>query len=256
MARIHIRDAKVIENNQRKVAAYLARHPCVDCGQTDIRVLEFDHVHGTKAGNVSRMIGEGYSWSTIEAEIAKCEVRCANCHRIRTSERGGFWHVLFRPLVFAVVFKEALMCNKKHCPGCNCDLDLDQFAWKNIAKGILQTWCRKCLKEANRIHYINNSQIYKDRAAKRNERVRASNKRKLYGYLSTHPCVDCGQTDIRCLEFDHVRGEKSEDISRMLQNLPWSAIEAEIVKCEVRCANCHRIKTLERGKWWRFGLVE
>jgi hypothetical protein len=145
------------------------------------------------------------------------------------------------------------MSNKNHCPGCNSDLDLDQFAWKNIVKGIRQTWCRECLKEANRVHYINNSQVYKDRAAKRNERVRAENKRKLYGYLSTHPCVDCGQTDIRCLEFDHVHGEKSEDISRMLQNLPWPAIEAEIVKCEVRCANCHRIKTNERGGWWRFG---
>jgi hypothetical protein len=148
------------------------------------------------------------------------------------------------------------MSNKRRCPGCNRDLDTDQFAWKNMVKGIRQTWCKECLKEANKIHYINNSQVYKDRAAKRNERVRAENKRKLYGYPSTHPCVDCGQTDIRCLEFDHVHGEKSKDISRLLQTLPWSAIEAEIAKCEVRCANCHRIKTLERGKWWRFGLVE
>ena len=80
------------------------------------------------------------------------------------------------------------------------------------------------------------------------------NKRRLYTYLSSHPCVDCGQTDIRCLEFDHVRGNKSYSIATLIKRAAsWSAIEAEITKCEVRCVNCHRRKTLERGKWWRFG---
>ncbi len=38
------------------------------------------------------------------------------------------------------------------------------------------------------------------------------------------------------------------------QGCGWPRIEAEIAKCEVRCANCHRLKTLERGKWWRFQI--
>lgn len=120
-----------------------------------------------------------------------------------------------------------------------------------IEKGIRQNWCKKCLKEANRVHYLNNMQIYKKRAMTRNEQVRTENKQKLFDYLSNQTCVDCGNTDIRVLEFDHISGEKLENISRMLENSSWEMIVAEIAKCEVRCANCHRIKTIERGGWWR-----
>ncbi len=143
---------------------------------------------------------------------------------------------------------------KKICRNCGEERDAEKdFSWKNKEKEIRQTWCKACLTEANSTHYRNNKQLYLGRARTRNTRVNSENKRRLYAYLSEHPCVDCGQTDIRCLEFDHVRGSKSADITRLLNNaVDWSVIEAEIAKCEVRCANCHRLKTLERGKWWRF----
>jgi hypothetical protein len=59
------------------------------------------------------------------------------------------------------------------------------------------------------------------------------------------------------LEFDHISGSKSNSIGKTLSNVvSWSTIEAEMAKCVVRCANCHRIKTCERGRWWRFELFE
>jgi hypothetical protein len=57
---------------------------CVDCGERDPLVLEFDHVRGTKLGNICDLIGSLVSWARIEEEIAKCVVRCANCHRRKT----------------------------------------------------------------------------------------------------------------------------------------------------------------------------
>lgn len=59
---------------------------CVDCGERNPVVLDFDHLKDKKY-NVSRMIHEGFSWKAIAREIAKCEVVCANCHRIRTHLR-------------------------------------------------------------------------------------------------------------------------------------------------------------------------
>ncbi len=144
---------------------------------------------------------------------------------------------------------------KKICPGCGHERDVERdFAWKNKKDGTRQRWCKFCQAEANKTHYQNNKQVYLDRATSRNACVNTENKQRLYAYLSSHPCVDCGETDIRVLEFDHVRGDKTLTIARLLDYATsWATIEAEITKCEVRCANCHRRKTLERGKWWRFG---
>ena len=65
-------------------------------------------------------------------------------------------------------------------------------------------------------------------------------------YLLDHPCVDCGESNPIVLEFDHVRGEKTADISTLKSKGKLAAIKREIPKCEVRCANCHRRITYRR----------
>lgn len=67
--------------------AYFVAHPCVDCGETDPIVLEFDHLRD-KRFEISAAI-RGRNWQTILDEIEKCEVVCANCHRRRTALRQG-----------------------------------------------------------------------------------------------------------------------------------------------------------------------
>jgi hypothetical protein len=62
------------QRNRERVLEHLQTNPCVDCGERDVAVLEFDHVE-TKFENVSRLIAIGSSWSTLSAEIAKCVVR-------------------------------------------------------------------------------------------------------------------------------------------------------------------------------------
>lgn len=74
------------QENQQKLYEYLTEHPCIDCGDQDPVVLEFDHKSSaTKTVNISLALNRGWSWKRIETEIKKCDVRCANCHRRKTA---------------------------------------------------------------------------------------------------------------------------------------------------------------------------
>jgi hypothetical protein len=76
--------------NTQYVWDYLKNHPCIDCGETDPIVLEFDHIQ-EKSENISLLIGLRASIDRITKEIAKCEVRCANCHRRKTARELNWY---------------------------------------------------------------------------------------------------------------------------------------------------------------------
>jgi hypothetical protein len=70
------------------VGQFLIGSACVDCGLKDILVLEFDHV-SEKQAHVPQLARWGCSLKRLKREIARCEVRCANCHRRRTIAARG-----------------------------------------------------------------------------------------------------------------------------------------------------------------------
>ncbi len=85
------------------------------------------------------------------------------------------------------------------------------------------------------------------RPARARRLLRSQNYVHLIGYLCAHPCVDCGENDVRVLQFDHTDPTTKEDnVSRLVKTSAWVRVLDEIRKCAVRCANCHRIKTAER----------
>lgn len=90
-----VRNKGYIERNAQHVWDYLLEHPCVDCGKTDPVVLEFDHVRGEKVRALSEMVQRQFSLAKLDAEIAKCDVRCANCHKRKTAEERG-WYASIR----------------------------------------------------------------------------------------------------------------------------------------------------------------
>jgi hypothetical protein len=80
---------------------------------------------------------------------------------------------------------------------------------------------------------------------------------RLWEYLLEHPCVDCGEPDPVVLDFDHVGGVKTANVSYLLNSAAgWERVESEMKKCEVRCANCHRRKTAREQNWYKFARLQ
>lgn len=76
-----------VARTRQLIKQYLLGHPCVDCGIGDINVLQFDHVRGIKSFTIACNCHK--PWGDIAAEIAKCDIRCTNCHILRTIATHG-----------------------------------------------------------------------------------------------------------------------------------------------------------------------
>ena len=95
--------AKTIQNKklnrvkiERLIVDHLRSHPCVDCGETNLLVLDFDHVdRTTKLRSLSASISAGLTTRKVLAEIEKCVIRCANCHRKRTAQQFNWWKLKY-----------------------------------------------------------------------------------------------------------------------------------------------------------------
>lgn len=92
---------------------------CVDCGYNGHpAALHWDHVDGDKACPDRHAIRLNWAWARILAEVAKCELVCANCHAIRTAQRGyARPSTPRRPIVrgeFGITRHRASHCGKGH----------------------------------------------------------------------------------------------------------------------------------------------
>lgn len=93
------------------ILQYLKIHPCIDCGELDPLVLEFDHLNPSdKRANIALLITSGNGIAQLLAEITKCVVRCSNCHRRKTAQQFNTvkFRVLSGDLVVPQVVHEAI----------------------------------------------------------------------------------------------------------------------------------------------------
>lgn len=86
--RKRIRDAERRAEAKRYVDSIKAKTPCKDCDRKYPPVcMDFDHVKGGKIRGIATMVSGAYKLDLIKDEIKKCELVCANCHRVRTHLR-------------------------------------------------------------------------------------------------------------------------------------------------------------------------
>lgn len=191
---VHRRQTRRARDRRRAIArAYvldlLRSGACSDCGLADPAVLEFDHV-GPKRMEVGKLVREAYRLERIKAEIANCELVCANCHRRRTCRRARSWRV-----------------------------DPD---WRTSVS-------TRPLRRRNFLFLI--------------------------GQLQTAACLDCGERDPVVLDFDHVGAKRAGVVQLAGREAAIEVLELEIAECEVRCANCHRRRTIVQQEHFRNHLV-
>ena len=249
-ARIYRNRARGIEEAQRSAIEYLLAHPCVDCGETDIVVLQFDHLRD-KLYDVSVMISNGMSWQRIEAEIAKCVVRCANCHHRKTARERGYRKLDATPSAASVsprpldppVQMELDTGATLVCRVCHVAKPETEFPYRSRARATRHHICHPCRSEYHRNWWAKNRVAQMPRI-RRNRKTRTRQlEQRIWDILLQSPCVDCGEKDLAVLHFDHLR-DKVADISTMWRKQhSWKTVELEIAKCEIRCANCHARKT-------------
>lgn len=140
---------------------------------------------------------------------------------------------------------------RKKCTKCNKRKLLTEFSFRNKGKNTRHAACKDCYKRNAKEHYQNNRASYIRKAKVARNKMVEANRTKIFDYLTSHPCVDCGENDPIVLQFDHVRGEKKNAVSIMIGGgYSWESLQVEINKCEMRCANCHARKTAKQLGYW------
>lgn len=111
----------------------------------------------------------------------------------------------------------------KICTKCKRELPIDQFYWRNKAKGIRRADCKDCHNGYVKIKYQERQQSVEN-------------------LKSNLHCEKCGDSRGYLLDFHHLDPqEKDKAISRLISsNASNETIQNEIKKCIVLCANCHR----------------
>ena len=79
-------------NIRAKMYKYLSDKSCLDCGEADPIVLDFDHIDPKeKTRSIAKFMSGHNSWESILLEIGKCEIRCANCHRRKSHKQFNYF---------------------------------------------------------------------------------------------------------------------------------------------------------------------
>ena len=231
------------QSNRDVAYEYLVMHPCVDCGEPDPVVLDFDHVDPkTKLWTIGKMLSRQASpLSSVRSRSASSAVPTATeCGQRPNSVRTGSERIFLRTRADVVL----------RCSACHLDKPTKEFSFSDELRGTLNWYCRSCHAASRHAHYLVNKRDDVRRAVAQVRGRRETNRREVMRYLATHPCVDCGTANPVVLEFDHRDpGQKLMNVGNMMVSRRWPRVRAEIEKCDVRCANCHRRRTAVQFRW-------
>ncbi len=136
----------------------------------------------------------------------------------------------------------------KTCRACELPFSYDNFHKKTNMPDGYSYYCKGCTSDRAKKYYRDNEDV-RTKAIERSQLSKQEARVFVLEYLLTHPC-SCGEARPACLDFDHQR-DKTANISFMVAHgYSIEIIKLEIAKCQVLCANCHRVKTAEDFGWY------
>lgn len=164
-------------------------------------------------------------------------------HSYKVQEGVRFSHRVLTIMCYTV--------SMKTCTKCLEEKSLADFHKRAAAKDGRQNWCKTCSIAFRKNYYKTNPENQKaTRISAANARIR--NRDHVLAHLQNNPCIDCGEDDIIVLHFDHVRGVKAGNISKMINDgTKFEKLQEEMDKCVIRCANCHMRKTAKDFGWFK-----
>lgn len=232
---------------EAQARAALIGRACTECGNSSSD-LSYDPPIGRSA-----LDGR---WSTVQNMIATRDVLCAACRALRTVPKRPVHAERGRTTPYQPINATGEL---RLCARCGAERPLAEFAAKYRKHPQPGSYCRSCQREYHREWYSEN----KDAVLRRMKHYRSDPtdhvrklaflvaRRRRWEYLSTHPCIDCGESDPVVLEFDHRADKKASIMALMRRHARWDVIMEEIAKCDVRCANCHRRRTAKARMYYR-----
>jgi len=200
------------------------------------------------------MAADSGSLKKLEIEISKCVIRCTNCHLKKTAKDQGWYTDIEKesekPPAIRLGARRRILTNDINCTKtCGKCGQIKQFSEfysyrderNETGKGIyLQRLCKTCSMEVG---------------AERATKNRIKKRIFIMEYKSTHPCIDCGETDITCLQFDHINDDKFKGVSQLVgSTYSIKILQKEVEKCVIRCGNCHMKKTAKEENWHKHEL--
>jgi hypothetical protein len=174
--------------------------------------------------------------------------KCADCdisefavlefdHRDPRDKRHDISDLAQHAWSWDAILKEITKCDVV-CANCHRKRTARYFGWRRLLgleQLVLPVLPKRGTRDYERIKSM------RSRLARQHR-----NRHYIYNYLREHPCAECGEADPVVLDFDHLR-DKSRDVAVLAKVSGRANLVAEIAKCRVLCANCHRRHTAERA---------
>lgn len=122
----------------------------------------------------------------------------------------------------------------KICSHCNVEKDIDDFGKRSSNKDGISNICKQCRREI----CLQSYRKHKD-TIRKNAKLYKNRMQQYINEYKSGGCIICGESDLSCLDLHHLYNKRF-NISRAINRYSLDAINKELNKCVVLCANCHR----------------